>query len=117
MNQDVNDKWRARCNELKFSPLVPAALDLEGAKQAIREAPQGFISDAALRINHNWLMGEGYLDPGPYGILYIDRRKLPYEPHFYALDIPKVEDRPPAPTPVTVKTVTSEPPPTQWNLF
>jgi hypothetical protein len=100
-----NDLWRVRVDELKVSTLVPSVLDLEGAKQAIRNAPEGFITDAMLRINHNWLSGAPYdavlayllrhefIFPKAFGIFTIDRRKLPFEDSGYVLNIPKGDSR------------------------
>ena len=120
------EQWRVRVEELKVSTLVPSVLDLEGAKQAIRNAPEGFITDAMLRVNNNWLSGSAYdavlayllrhdfISPKAFGIFFIDRRKLPYEDSGYVLNLPKVSGVPlAAPAPV----LKSEPPPVQWDLF
>jgi hypothetical protein len=125
-----NDLWRVRLDELKASTLVPSVLDLEGAKQAIRNAPEGFITDAMLRVNNNWLSGarydavltyllrEGFISPRAFGIFLIDRRKLPYEDSGYVLNVPKVEGRPSAPQSAVAPAKPSrEPPPLQWGLF
>ncbi len=122
-----HEKWRARIAELKTLSAMPSILDLDGAKQAIRNAPEGFITDAMLRINNNWLSGAPYdavlayllrhefIFPKAFGIFTIDRRKLPYEDSGYVLNVPKVHQSQPA-APVSVAKP-SEPPPTQWELF
>ena len=121
------EQWRVRLAELKASSAMPSLLDLDGAKQAIRNAPESFITDAMLRINNNWLSGAHYdavlayllrhefIFPKAFGIFTIDRRKLPYEDSGYVLNVPKVHQAQPD-APVSVAKL-SEPPPTQWELF
>ena len=127
VTEQGHEKWRLRIEELRRSTAVPSVLDLEGARQAIRNAPDNFITDAMLQINNNWLCGarydavlahllrEGFITPKAFGIFTIDRRKLPYEDSGYVLNVPKVHQSQPA-APVSVAKP-SEPPPTQWELF
>ena len=125
-----NELWIARLAELKASSAMPSLLDLDGAIQAIRNAPEGFITDAMLRINHNWLSGAPYdavlayllrhefIFPKAFGIFTIDRRKLPFEDSGYVMNVPKVTaGPPPAIAPQAAAAPATEPPPTQWELF
>lgn len=126
VTEQGHEKWRQRIEQLKTATLVPSVLDLEGAKQAIRNAPEGFITDAMLQINNNWLCGDrydavlsallrdGFIVPRAFGIFTVDRRKLPFEDSGYILNVPKVSG---GAAPVIAPKVTSEPPPAQWDLF
>ena len=131
VTEQGHEKWRLRIEELRHSTAVPSVMDIEGAQQAIRNAPDNSITDAMLQINNNWLCGarydavlahllrEGFVSPKAFGIFTIDRRKLPYEDSGYVLNVPKVSSGPPPQAtfkPSTVKP-SSEPPPTQWELF